>query len=134
MAYDVWLDAGKSAAHRSRTLYLFLAESIPDMLAIRSDLPGEIQASEAAVSLTDVRATINGLASARRRDRDGASHSSSRDARRVGRSAAPRRVQNWTAAVGVPRIPSPFGVLEPSWGGAVRGGSGTVSNRTNADD
>ena len=58
LAYYVWVHAEKSAAYRSRTLYLFLAENVPDMLAIRSDVPGGIQASAAPVSLTDVRATI----------------------------------------------------------------------------
>ena len=58
LAYYVWVHAEKSAAYRSRTLYVFLAENVPDMLAIRSDRPGEIPAAAAAASLTDVRATI----------------------------------------------------------------------------
>ena len=43
---------------RKRTLYLFLAENVPDMLAIRSDVPGAIRPPAAAVSLADVGATM----------------------------------------------------------------------------
>ena len=39
LAYYVWLNAEKSPAYRNRTLYLFLAEGIDEMLAIRSDAP-----------------------------------------------------------------------------------------------
>jgi hypothetical protein len=37
LSYYVWLQADKSAAYRKKTLYLFLAESQDEMLAIRSD-------------------------------------------------------------------------------------------------
>ena len=58
LAYYVWVHAEKSAAYRKRTLYLFLAENVPDMLAIRSDMSGAIKPPPAAVSLADVRATM----------------------------------------------------------------------------
>jgi hypothetical protein len=58
LAYYVWVHAEKSAAYRNRTLYLFLAENVPDMLAIRSDVPGAIRPLAAAVSLADVGATM----------------------------------------------------------------------------
>jgi hypothetical protein len=58
LAYYVWVHAQKSPAYRNRTLYLFLAENVPDMLAIRSDVPGVIQPPGAAVSLADVGATM----------------------------------------------------------------------------
>jgi hypothetical protein len=58
LAYYVWVHAEKSAAYRKRTLYLFLAENVPDMLAIRSDVPGVITPPSADVSLADVSATI----------------------------------------------------------------------------
>lgn len=57
LSYYVWLNAEKSAAYRGRTLYLFLAEGLDEMLAIRSD--GEAAAPPAgAVTLADVRATM----------------------------------------------------------------------------
>jgi hypothetical protein len=58
LAYYVWVHAQKSAAYRNRTLYLFLAENVPDMLAIRSDVPGKIPPPSGAVSLGDVAATM----------------------------------------------------------------------------
>ena len=58
LAYYVGVHAEKSAAYRKRTLYLFLAENVPDMLAIRSDVSGVIKPPAAAVSLADVSATI----------------------------------------------------------------------------
>jgi hypothetical protein len=58
LAYYVWVHAEKSAAYRKRTLYLFLAESVPDMLAIRSDVPGSSGPPPEAVTLSDVGATI----------------------------------------------------------------------------
>ena len=58
LAYYVWVHAEKSAAYRKRTLYLFLAENVPEMLAIRSDVPGVIRPPADAVSLADVTATI----------------------------------------------------------------------------
>ena len=57
LSYYVWLQAEKSAAYRKKTLYLFLAESQGEMLAIRSDAPGPSPSLPAA-SLGDVYATM----------------------------------------------------------------------------
>jgi hypothetical protein len=37
LSYYIWLNAEKSPAYRKKTLYLFLAEGLDEMLAIRSD-------------------------------------------------------------------------------------------------
>jgi hypothetical protein len=58
LSYYVWLQAEKSAAYRKKTLYLFLAESQDEMLAIRSDAPGPAVAAPAPASLADVCATM----------------------------------------------------------------------------
>ncbi len=58
LSYYVWVQAEKSAAYRGKTLYLFLAESQDELLAIRSDLPGPAGSPPAAVSLADVCATM----------------------------------------------------------------------------
>jgi hypothetical protein len=58
LAYYVWVHAEKSAAYRSRTLYLFLAENVPEMLAIRATPPTSVPAVAEPVSLADVRATM----------------------------------------------------------------------------
>ena len=58
LSYYVWLSAQKTAAYRKKTLYLFLAESGDEMLAIRSDLPRMPAAPAAPVALGDVCATI----------------------------------------------------------------------------
>lgn len=61
LSYYVWLNAEKSAAYRKKTLYLFLAEGVDEMLAIRSDAPGAPTAPTAelpAASLSDVCATM----------------------------------------------------------------------------
>jgi hypothetical protein len=58
LSYYVWLNAEKSPAYRSRTLYLFLAEGIDEMLAIRSDVPAAPAAGLPAASLPDVCATM----------------------------------------------------------------------------
>ena len=58
LAYYVWVHAEKSAAYRSRTLYLFLAENVPEMLAIRANLPASAPTAAEPVSLADVRATM----------------------------------------------------------------------------
>jgi hypothetical protein len=57
LSYYVWLQAEKSAAYRKKTLYLFLAESQDEMLAIRSDAPGPAAFATPA-SLADVCATM----------------------------------------------------------------------------
>ena len=58
LAYYVWVHAEKSAAYRNRTLYLFLAESVPEMLAIRSDVPATARSAAEPASLADVCATM----------------------------------------------------------------------------
>jgi hypothetical protein len=58
LSYYVWLQAEKSAAYRKKTLYLFLAESQDEMLAIRSDASGPAASPPAAASLADVCATM----------------------------------------------------------------------------
>ena len=58
LAYYVWLNAEKSAAYRRKTLYLFLAEGIEEMLAIRSDAPVPPAAAVAPATLADVSATM----------------------------------------------------------------------------
>jgi hypothetical protein len=58
LSYYVWLNAEKSPAYRGRTLYLFLAEGIDEMLAVRSDGPIARTAVTPAASLPDVCATM----------------------------------------------------------------------------
>jgi hypothetical protein len=58
LSYYVWLNAEKSPADRKKTLYLFLAEDIDQMLAIRSDVPVVPALVLPAASLSDVCATM----------------------------------------------------------------------------
>jgi hypothetical protein len=58
LTYYIWLNAEKSAAYRNKTLYLFLAEGIDEMLAIRSDMPAAPGSLPPAASLPDVFATM----------------------------------------------------------------------------
>ena len=58
LAYYVWLNAEKGAAYRNRTLYLFLAEGVDEMLAIRSDAPGIGARAAESATLADVCATM----------------------------------------------------------------------------
>jgi hypothetical protein len=58
LSYYVWLNAEKSPAYRKKTLYLFLAEGVDEMLAIRSDRAVATPSGVAAVSLSDVHATM----------------------------------------------------------------------------
>ena len=58
LSYYVWVQAEKSAAYRGKTLYLFLAESQDELLAIRSDMSGPPGSPPAAASLADVCATM----------------------------------------------------------------------------
>ncbi len=58
LSYYVWLNAEKSPAYRTRTLYLFLAEGIDEMLAIRSDVPVAPASALPPASLPDVCATM----------------------------------------------------------------------------
>ena len=58
MSYYVWLNAEKSPAYRKKTLYLFLAEGVDEMLAIRSDVPASPAAAFTPARLSDVCATM----------------------------------------------------------------------------
>src|SRR5260370_38929457 len=58
LSYYVWLNAEKNPAYRRKTLYLFLAEGVDEMLAIRSDLPAATSSGLAPASLSDVCATM----------------------------------------------------------------------------
>ena len=58
LSYYVWLNAEKSPAYRNRTLYLFLAEGIDQMLAIRSDRPVVSSSPAPAATLADLCATM----------------------------------------------------------------------------
>jgi len=58
LSYYVWLQAEKNAAYRKKTLYLFLAESQDEMLAIRSDAPDPAAFAHTPASLADVCATM----------------------------------------------------------------------------
>jgi len=57
LSYYVWLNAEKNPAYRNKTLYLFLAEGVDEMLAIRSDLPST-PPKLAPARLADVCATM----------------------------------------------------------------------------
>jgi hypothetical protein len=58
LSYYVWLNAEKSPAYRKKTLYLFLAEGVDEMLAIRSDAPAATPSALAPARLADVCATM----------------------------------------------------------------------------
>jgi hypothetical protein len=58
LTYYVWLNAEKSPAYRRKTLYLFLAEGIDEMLAIRSDMATAAAVAVAPAALPDVCATM----------------------------------------------------------------------------
>jgi hypothetical protein len=58
LSYYVWLNAEKSPAYRKKTLYLFLAEGVGEMLAIRSDVPVATASGLAPARLPDVCATM----------------------------------------------------------------------------
>jgi hypothetical protein len=58
LSYYVWLNAEKNPAYRSKTLYLFLAEGVDEMLAIRSDLPFTMPQEAAPAPLSSVCATM----------------------------------------------------------------------------
>lgn len=58
LSYYVWLNAEKNPAYRKKTLYLFLAEGIDEMLAIRSDVPVATPSGLAPARLSDVCATM----------------------------------------------------------------------------
>jgi hypothetical protein len=58
LSYYIWLNAEKSPAYRNKTLYLFLAEGVDEMLAVRSDAAAAPPAGLAAARLSDVCATM----------------------------------------------------------------------------
>jgi hypothetical protein len=58
LTYYVWLNAEKSPAYRKKTLYVFLAEGVDEMLAIRSDAPAASPTPLSPVTLKDVGATM----------------------------------------------------------------------------
>jgi hypothetical protein len=58
LSYYVWLNAEKSAAYRKKTLYLFLAEGVDQMLAVRSDAAAAPAAALPPATLSDVCATM----------------------------------------------------------------------------
>jgi hypothetical protein len=58
LSYYIWLNAEKSPAYRKHTLYLFLAEGVGEMLAIRSDLSVAATQAAAPATLADVCATM----------------------------------------------------------------------------
>ena len=58
LSYYVWLNAEKNPAYRKKTLYLFLAEGVDEMLAIRSDAPIAAQSGLTPARLSDVHATM----------------------------------------------------------------------------
>jgi hypothetical protein len=58
LSYYVWLNAEKSPAYRKKTLYLFLAEGVDEMLAIRSDAAAATSSGVAPARLSDVCATM----------------------------------------------------------------------------
>jgi hypothetical protein len=58
LAYYVWLNAEKGAAYRGRTLYLFIADGIDEMLAIRPGAGARAPDPARPVSLPDVGATM----------------------------------------------------------------------------
>ena len=58
LSYYVWLNAEKGPAYHKRTLYLFLAEGVDELLAIRSDVPGSGARAPESATLADVCATM----------------------------------------------------------------------------
>ena len=58
LSYYVWVNAEKNPAYREKTLYLFLAESVDEMLAIGPGIPDKPAAAVSAARLSDVSATM----------------------------------------------------------------------------
>jgi hypothetical protein len=58
LAYYVWLNAEKGAAYRGRTLYLFVADGIDELLAIVPGRKADAAASRRPATLPDVCATM----------------------------------------------------------------------------
>ena len=58
LSYYVWVNAEKNPAYRRKTLYLFLAEGVDEMLAIGPGMADKPAAAISAVRLSDVCATM----------------------------------------------------------------------------
>jgi hypothetical protein len=58
LSYYVWLNAEKTAAYRNRTLYLFLAEGVDEMLALRSDHIGTFKSPSPSTTTKLAPATL----------------------------------------------------------------------------
>jgi len=58
LSYYVWVNAEKNPAYRKKTLYLFLAEGVDEMLAIGPEMPGQPAVAVSAARLSDVCATM----------------------------------------------------------------------------
>ena len=58
LAYYIWLNAEKNPAYRQKTLHLFFAEGVDEMLAVRSDAPLVAPSDPAPPRLADVQATM----------------------------------------------------------------------------
>ena len=56
--FEDTLNAEKGLAYRNRTLYLFLAEGVDELLAIRPDVPGKGERAPQSATLADVCATM----------------------------------------------------------------------------
>jgi hypothetical protein len=58
LSYYVWVNAEKNPAYRGKTLYLFLAEGVDEMLAIGPETATASAANTPAARLSDVCATM----------------------------------------------------------------------------
>jgi hypothetical protein len=58
LSYYVWLSAEKTSAYRDRTLYVFAAEGVDEVLLLRSDARDAPRKTLGKVSLADVRTTM----------------------------------------------------------------------------
>jgi hypothetical protein len=58
LCYYVWLNAEKNPAYRTRTLYLFFAEGVDEMLAVRAGTPAAAAPKPSPARLSDVHATM----------------------------------------------------------------------------
>jgi len=58
LSYYVWLNAEKNPAYRTKTLYLFLAEGVDEMLAVQPEASAAAGAKPSPARLSDVHATM----------------------------------------------------------------------------
>ena len=58
LSYYVWLHAQKQAAYRQRTLFVFLAEGIDEMLVLGTDPIAKLTTTAQPVPLRDVGTTM----------------------------------------------------------------------------